>query len=164
MRLFVKAYEARKLSHMMNARQKFILRFVCLLICVNGLSSCQQKELEPVALTPEDMCSFCRMAISEKRYAAQLLDSEGQVFKFDEIGCMVNFMQRNSVDGKTVARFVMDFDEGIWIKAEDAYYVESSEVTTPMNGGVIAFTTQPKAEQAAEKFNGKIQRFGEVFQ
>lgn len=139
-------------------------KFICLLICVSALASCQQKKLEPVALAPEDMCSFCRMAISEKRYAAQLLDSEGQVFKFDDIGCMANFMQRNDIDGKSVARFVMDFDERIWIKAEDAYYVESSEVTTPMNGGVIAFTTQTKAQQAAEKFQGRIQRFGEVFQ
>ncbi len=140
------------------------LKFICMIICVSLLASCQQQRLEPVALAPEDMCSFCRMAISEKRYAAQLSDSEGQVFKFDDIGCMANFMQRNDIDGKSVARFVMDFDERIWIKAEDAYYVESSEVTTPMNGGVIAFTTQPKAQQAAEKFHGKIQRFGEVFQ
>ncbi len=139
-------------------------KFICMIICVSLLASCQQQRLEPVALAPEDMCSFCRMAISEKRYAAQLSDSEGQVFKFDDIGCMANFMQRNDIDGKSVARFVMDFDERIWIKAEDAYYVESSEVTTPMNGGVIAFTTQPKAQQAAEKFHGKIQRFGEVFQ
>ena len=58
----------------------------------------------------------------------------------------------------------MDFDERIWIKAEDAYYVESSEVTTPMNGSVIAFTTEPKAQQAAARFHGRLQRFGEVFQ
>jgi copper chaperone NosL len=136
---------------------------ICLIICLSALASCQQQRLEPVALEPEDMCSFCRMAISEKRYAAQLVDSEGQVFKFDEIGCLVNFMQRNNTDAANVARFVMDFDERIWIKAEDAYYVKSSEVTTPMNGGVIAFKTQPKAQQAAEKFHGKAQSFGEVF-
>lgn len=135
-----------------------------LIICFSALASCQQQRLEPVALAPEDMCSFCRMAISEKRYAAQLLDNQGQVFKFDDIGCMANFMQRNNIDGTTVARFVMDFDERIWIKAEDAYYVHSSEVTTPMNGSVIAFTTQTKAQQAAEKFHGKIQRLEDVFQ
>lgn len=139
-------------------------KIVSLIICIIAVASCQRQTLEPVALAPEDMCSFCRMAISEQRYSAQLLDSEGQVFKFDDIGCMVNFIQRNNPDGKTVARFVMDFDERIWIKAENAYYVESSEVTTPMNGGVIAFATEPKAQQAAEKFHGKVQRFGEVFQ
>ena len=77
---------------------------------------------------------------------------------------MLKVMQRNNIDGKTGARFVMDFDERIWIKGEDAYYVKSSEITTPMSGGVIAFTTQPKAQQAAEKFHGTTLRFGEVFQ
>lgn len=138
--------------------------FIFLMICVSALASCQDQKLEPVDLVPEDMCSFCRMAISEKRYAAQLLDSEGEVFKFDDIGCMVNFMQRNKFDEITTARFVMDFDERTWIKAEDAYYVASKEITTPMNGNVIAFTTQPKAQQAAERFHGRIQRFGEVLQ
>jgi len=139
-------------------------KIIWLIICVSAFASCQQQRLEPVALAPEDMCSFCRMAISEHRYAAQLLDNEGQAFKFDDIGCLVNFMQRNNIDGKTGARFVMDFDERIWIKGEDAYYVKSSEITTPMSGGVIAFTTQPKAQQAAEKFHGTTLRFGEVFQ
>ena len=139
-------------------------KIICLIICVSAFASCQQQRLEPVALVPEDMCSFCRMAISEHRYAAQFLDSEGQAFKFDDIGCLVNFMQRNNIDGKTVVRFVMDFDERIWIKGEDAYYVKSSEITTPMNGGVIAFSTEPKAQQAAEKFHGTTLRFGEVFQ
>jgi nitrous oxide reductase accessory protein NosL len=58
----------------------------------------------------------------------------------------------------------MDFDERTWIKAEDAYYVRSSEVTTPMNGGTIAFQTQAKAQQAAEKYHGTVQRFSEVFE
>ena len=137
---------------------------IFLIMCVSASASCAQQKLEPVALVPEDMCSFCRMAISEKRYAAQLLDSEGEVFKFDDIGCMVNFMQRNNFDDKTTARFVMDFDERTWIKAEDAYYVASPEITTPMSGSVIAFTTEPKAQQAAARFHGRLQRFGEVFQ
>ncbi len=135
-----------------------------LIMCVSAFASCAQQKLEPVAIVPEDMCSFCRMAISEKRYAAELLDSEGEVFKFDEIGCMVNFIERNQFDDKTTVRFVMDFDERTWIKAEDAYYVASPEITTPMNGNVIAFTTELKAQQAAERFHGRIQRFEEVFQ
>src|SRR5688500_5709347 len=93
-------------------------KIIWLIISVSAFASCQQQRLEPVALAPEDMCSFCRMAISEHRYAAQLLDSEGQAFKFDDIGCLVNFMQRNNIDGKTGARFVMDFDERIWIKGD----------------------------------------------
>lgn len=128
------------------------------------LVGCQPGTTEPVALEPEDMCSYCRMAISEKRYAAELLDSEGRAFKFDDIGCMGTFVNRHKSDVKAIANFVMDFDERVWIKAEDAYYVRSSELTTPMNGGIIAFQTQAKAQLAAEKYHGKVQRFNEVLQ
>src|SRR5690242_18354642 len=31
---------------------------------------CQTNKTQPVALAPEDMCSYCKMAISEKQYAA----------------------------------------------------------------------------------------------
>ena len=88
-------------------------KIICLIICVSAFASCQQQRLEPVHSSTEDMCSFCRMAISEHRYAAQFLDSEGQAFKFDDIGCLVNFMERNNIDGKTVARFAMDFDDAL---------------------------------------------------
>lgn len=128
------------------------------------LVGCQTSKTEPVALAPEDMCSYCRMAISEKRYAAELLDSEGRAFKFDDIGCMANFVQRDKPNVKSVAYYVMDFDDRTWIKAEDAYYVRSTELTTPMSGGVVAFQTQAKAQQAAEKYHGTVQRFNEVLQ
>ncbi len=123
----------------------------------------RSKQIEPVALAPEDMCAYCKMAISEKRYAAELIDSEGQAFKFDDIGCMVNFIKSRKNTTKVVAYFVMDFDERQWTKADDAYYVRSSEITTPMNGGIIAFKNQAKAQEAIGKYHGKLLRFKDIF-
>ena len=117
----------------------------------------------PVAIAPEDMCAYCKMAISEKRYAAELIDSEGQAFKFDDIGCMVNFIKSKKNTTKIVAYFVMDFDERQWTKADDAYYVRSSELTTPMNGGIIAFKNQSTAQEAIGKYHGKLFRFKDIF-
>jgi copper chaperone NosL len=127
------------------------------------LVGCQKSVIVPVALAPEDMCAYCKMAISEKRYAAELIDSEGQAFKFDDIGCMVNFSQSRKNTTKIVAYFVMDFDERQWTKADDAYYVRSSEITAPMNGGIIAFKNQAKAKEAADRYHGKLIRFEHVF-
>ncbi len=127
------------------------------------LASCQKSMIGPVALAPEDMCAYCKMAISEKRYAAELIDSEGQAFKFDDIGCMANFIKSKKNTTKIVAYFVMDFDERQWTKADDAYYVRSSELTTPMNGGVIAFKNQSKAQEAIGKYQGELLRFKDIF-
>ena len=136
------------------------LRVLCVIICMMLLANCQEQALEPVALSPEDMCDYCKMAISEKRYAAELIDTEGQAFKFDDIGCMTNFVRRGSP--KASAYFVMDFDERQWIRAEDAYYIRSSEFTTPMNGSIVAFKNESRARQAAGEYHGKIVHFNEV--
>jgi len=127
------------------------------------LVGCETKNVEPVALVPGDMCSYCKMAISEKRYAAELVDSEGEAFKFDDIGCMANFLKSKKNTAKIVAHFVMDFNERQWIKAEEAYYVRSSELATPMNGGLIAFKEEAKAKGAVDRYHGKLIRFEDLF-
>lgn len=135
----------------------------CLIIGVTALANCQKQAIVPVAIAPEDMCSYCKMAISEKQYAAELTDSEGQALKFDDIGCMANFIKTKKNTAKPVGYFVMDFNERQWIKAEDAFYVRSAELSTPMNGGLIAFKTEAKAQEAAIKFHGKLLRFKDIF-
>jgi copper chaperone NosL len=124
------------------------------------LANCQGQAFEPVALSHEDMCAYCKMAISEKRYAAELIDHEGQAFKFDDIGCLTNFIRRGNPQAS--AYFVMDFDERQWIRAEDAYYIRSSEFTTPMNGGIVAFKNESRARDAADRYQGKIVHLNEV--
>src|ERR1700687_4734059 len=134
-------FEARSTKSHELTPNRFVLLGVVSWIVIAGifLASCQRSMNGPVAIAPDDMCAYCKMAISEKRYAAELIDSEGQAFKFDDIGCMVNFIKAKKNTTKIVAHFVMDFDERQWIKADDAYYVRSSEITAPMNGGIIAF-------------------------
>lgn len=134
----------------------------CLIVGVAVFANCQKRTVEPVAIAPEDMCSYCRMAVSEKQYAVELIDAEGQPFKFDDIGCMLNFVKKRSVNVSASSFFVMDFDEREWIKADDAYYVRSSDLTTPMNGGIIAFKDRSPAQQAADKYHGKLLRFKEL--
>ena len=143
-------------------RRPVLLWVWCLTIAVTVFANCQKRTAEPVALAPEDMCSHCRMAISEKQYAAELIDSEGTAFKFDDIGCMVHFLKSAKNKTTIAASFVMEFSERQWIKADDAFYVRSSEFTTPMNGGIVAFRTEAKAQEAANKYNGTLLRLKDV--
>ena len=143
-------------------RNKLSLRAWCLIVGIAVFANCQKRTVEPVAIAPEDMCSYCKMALSEKQYAAELIDGEGQPFKFDDIGCMLNFVKSSSVSVSASSFFVMDFDERQWIKADDAYYVRSSDLATPMKGGIIAFKNRSPAQQAADKYHGKLLRFKEL--
>jgi nitrous oxide reductase accessory protein NosL len=56
----------------------------------------------------------------------------------------------------------MDFDRREWLKAENAFYVHSAELKTPMNGGIVAFTDQSSADAALAKYHGTMLRFAEV--
>jgi copper chaperone NosL len=145
-------------------RTRLIASACCLIVVVGALANCQKKGITPVALEPEDMCSYCRMVISEKQYAAEVIDSDGQAFKFDDIGCMVNFVQDKKNKAPIAAYFVMDFDKREWVKGEDAFYVRTSEVATPMNGGIIAFRTESQAQQAMSKYQGKMLRWKDIIQ
>lgn len=140
-----------------------ILRWLCLVLSLLFLASCQKGEIEPVAIAPEDMCSFCKMAISEKRYAAEFIDSDGQPFKFDDIGCMVNFIKGKGSKDRISVYFVTDFNDRQWIKASDAYYVHSTELKTPMGGQLVAFKDKARATEAVGKYHGQILRFDDLF-
>jgi copper chaperone NosL len=126
------------------------------------LAGCQNSGLEPVAIQPEDLCSFCKMAISEKRYAAEFIDIDGQPFKFDDIGCMIDFIQSKGNKARISAYFVMDFNDRQWLNAGSAYYVRSSELKTPMGNGIVAFKDEARAAEAVDKYHGKALRFDEM--
>jgi copper chaperone NosL len=137
-------------------------RLACGVAMLLVVASCQTTTIEPVSIEANDMCSFCRMSISEKRYAAELLDDDGQAFKFDDIGCMVNFIKQKKYNRSIRATFVMDFDRHDWLKAENAFYVRSPELKTPMSGGIVAFKDQSGAEAATAKYHGKMIDFAEI--
>ena len=137
-------------------------RLSVLIVAVALVASCQKSTVKPVAVEASDMCSFCRMSISEARYAAELIDAEGEVLKFDEIGCMANFIKQSREHASIRATFVMDFERREWLEGESARYVRSSEFKTPMSGGIVAFKDESRAEAAVAKYNGTLVSFAEV--
>lgn len=126
------------------------------------LANCQTTRVAPVAIEANDMCSFCRMSISEPRYAAELIDNDGQVFKFDDIGCMANFIKQKRNSAPIRATFVMDFDHHEWLAAESASFVRSTEFKTPMNGGIVAFKDRSSAEAALAKYHSTLVSFADI--
>ncbi len=124
----------------------------CLILVICG--GCSPQELKAVEIEPGEMCMFCKMAISQKRFAAEFINREGEVFKFDEIGCMVRYLKQHSQT--PAAYFVADFDSGEWLEGNKAMYVHSPEFETPMSGGIIAFRDRGSAEKAAAESHGEV--------
>ena len=142
----------------MNKHLKLIF-----LLFLLPFASCGKTELKPVEIAAEDMCAFCKMAISEKQYAAEFLNRDGDASKFDDIGCLASYLKAKQSRGDVAAYFVVDYDTRQWVKAEQAYFVKSEEFKTPMSGRLVAFKDRSKAEEAAAKYRGKLLGFNEVF-
>ncbi len=144
-----------------NNRKKPFQR-LALLGFVIILAACGQVELTPVEVNPEDMCSMCRMAISEKQFAAEFITNDGDPFKFDDIGCLREYLKTRADRGKIGAYFVVDYETRKWIKAEEAYFVKSDQLTTPMGGNTVAFLDRVKADEARSKYQGQLLSWPEL--
>jgi copper chaperone NosL len=139
-----------------------VFMVACGIAALVVVTSCQKGAVGPVAIEANDMCSYCRMTISEKRYAAELIDDDGQAFKFDDIGCMANFIKQKRNNALIRATFVMDFDSREWLEAERASYVRAAELRTPMTGGIVAFADPSRAQAAVAQYHGTLLPFAEV--
>lgn len=144
----------------MRARQ-LLLPFV--LATLAYASACISSTLKPVELYPEDMCSRCKMAISDKRFAGEILVEVGVASKFDDLGCMIKTMKERLGRGDEPPGFAVDFGTRRWVNVKKAYYVQSSSITTPMGSGLIAFAKRSDAEQAAGKYGAKVLNYEQVF-
>lgn len=97
----------------------------------------------------EDQCAFCKMAIVEDKYAAEIVTSKGKVFKYDDISCMIR--HRRTMEKKDFAfQVVNDFENPKeFLDVEKASFVQSDQYTSPMGGNTAAFRTpQPGAGSA----------------
>jgi copper chaperone NosL len=137
-----------------NGRKIIILIAIFLAFC--------SSTTKPVALHPEDMCSFCKMAISQKQFASEIISTDGDVFKFDDIGCMLNYIKKRQMKGKIAASYVMDFEKTNWILAEQASFVATNEIQTPMSGGYLAFHNNKEAHLASQRFKGRLLTYSQL--
>lgn len=110
----------------------------------------------------EDVCDRCLMIINEARYAAAYVKSDGEARLFDDIGGMVASIDEAAED---VAVFwVHDYDTEEWLKADEAFYVKSDDLVTPMGFGIVAFADRSRAEEWAAEQAGQMRSYSELFE
>ena len=130
------------------------------------LAGCAQGPPRPVEIEAADTCATCRMAISELRYAAELIDGERRLYKFDDIGCMTRFARAHGLIEGRGARanvFVRDYSGSGWLEGAGAQYVESPRIPSPMASGLIALPDRQAAQQYAIRFQGRVLDFAELW-
>lgn len=127
-----------------------------LLLAVMGC----QADQKPQPIEAHDVCASCKMAISETRYAAQVVDKEGSAHKFDDIGCMLRYRREHKLPQARI--YVMDYVDRQWLEAESAVFLRSGAIASPMASGLAAFRDRVAAQQFLKGSSGQITSFSDL--
>lgn len=125
-------------------------------LALSLIFGCGGKEPGPVDLFPEDECALCRMAVSDHRFASEILLEDGSALKFDDLSCLMEY--RDAKGGsKTRAIFVKDYDSKEWIPFDKAVIVPTG-MHTPMGSGLVAARSSARAEEIVKQYPVKESR------
>lgn len=130
------------------------MRFATMLIPAAGLAlvGCgdQSADGPPAVRLGHDVCAECNMIISDARWATATIvpgPRGPEARLFDDFNCQVNF-ENQHVDAEIIARWSHDYVTGAWLKTEEAHYLFSRHLRTPMGSNAAAFSARSGAEAA----------------
>lgn len=127
-----------------------------------ALVACTAGVPEPVEIVlNEEACSHCRMAVSQREFATEVVTVSGSVDYFDDIGCLTEWVIEHQPP-ESAGLFVVDFRSGEWLDAKAAYYVRSEKLPTPMSSGLAAFKNEVAANSAADELEGQVLVWPEI--
>lgn len=135
--------------------------FLIGVVCMVGCSD--KQAFEPVEINPEiDVCEICNMSIAHEQYATEVISQEGEIYKFDDLGCMMEFLQ-NEMESEVAKNYVRDVESGEWVELEEAYFSFNLDFWTPMANGVVSFKDKESAEEY-EQGKGRVYDYNNLLQ
>lgn len=111
------------------------------------LAACGGEADGPAPLdTENEACAWCRMSVSDLRFAAQLTAPAHEPRSFDDAGCLRDWLKEPRETAPWTA-WVSDHRTKEWVKAADALFVLNPAVQTPMNSGLVAWASEASREK-----------------
>ncbi|MBL4662315.1 MAG: nitrous oxide reductase accessory protein NosL, partial [Flavobacteriaceae bacterium] len=90
-------------------------------------------------------CSHCSMAVQDPLHKASAIDGEMKSLTFGSIECLVNYIKDKKGASFTSLK-VSDYTTGNMIDAENASFLISKSIPSPMGANLSAFKTKSAAE------------------
>lgn len=99
-----------------------------------------------------DQCDFCRMEITDPKFATQVVLATGKIQVFDSVECLAGFVRGNPETAITSV-WVADANTATFVRAEEAGYLIDGTLRGPM-GRAVAFATPADADAAKARYGG----------
>ncbi len=129
-----------------------------------ALAGCSRGPAAPIAVdTKNDRCAWCRMAVSDARFAAQLVSPSEEPRAFDDIGCLATFLKSGGAPAKGQVAYVADHRTKAWVRAAGAVYTKKPGLATPMGSGLVAHAEAASRDADAEAVGGSPVSREDVF-
>jgi copper chaperone NosL len=149
----------------MRIRPRFN-QFAVLAIAVVVLAGCggeKEVSLDPPTVKYNEDISEMGMFVVDPRYTAAWLPTEGNDWiLFDDIGEMFKYRFARFPDSEPRVVWVNDYNDQQWIKAEEAWYLESTDINSPMGWGLAAFRDEASARERQSEFGGTVLSWSDV--
>jgi copper chaperone NosL len=150
-------------------KSKLFLIIGTAVILLSGCTGKSSENVPPEIALGKDACDNCFMLINEKKFAASIRLENGEAKRFDDIGCMIQYLDkikseaahRNlSLGGSIIeAYWVYDFISGKPLKAQNAFFVSTKNNSTPMGFGIEAFKNKEDAINSADQNKTDVMSF-----
>ena len=118
-----------------------------------GVAACVAEGVPPATLQAADSCAFCRMVVSDPRFAAQIVAPGEEPRFFDDIGCLANQLRIGSTSAVAVA-YVADHRTRAWVRASQAVYTRVDALSTPMGSHLLAHVDAASRDQDPDARGG----------
>lgn len=151
-----------KESYFLNRFKKRAIDAALIFIISFGFISCNTNEPKPIKLNV-DNCDFCKMTISNGKFASELITEKGRCYKFDDVSCMIKYAKENS-DTKVKNFFVMNYlNDSQFLPVEKAFYLKGETIRGPMGGKVVAFDSNENAIKNQAGFSAEITNWSAIY-
>jgi copper chaperone NosL len=133
----------------------FVLLMLCLIAC--------SKDAVPIHFG-EDICSHCKMIISDQRYGGELLTAKAKPYKFDSIECMAAYILKENEGSENIySLWTIDFNKPEkLINADQAWYLLSNSLKSPMGLNLSSCLTHDNAESLKNLYGGEIMHWAAI--
>lgn len=108
------------------------------LLLLLSIAGCGGGPVGPADLdTRNESCGWCRMGVSDRRFAAQVVAPSEEPRFFDDLGCLESYLAGTKLP-PGAALFVADHRTKEWVPAARAVYTRVAGLSTPMGSHLLA--------------------------
>ncbi|MBK9477791.1 MAG: hypothetical protein KA450_08230 [Bacteroidia bacterium] len=113
----------------------------------------------------KDVCAFCKMTISDARFGAEVITKKGKIYKYDEIHCFINSIDKAQIDSATVDKlyFINFCLNHTLVPLEKSFFLASENLRSPMGGNIAVFLNQDSLLKTQQKIGGEKLTWEEIY-